>query len=150
MGSIPGLGRCPWRRKWQPISVFLPGKSHGQRRRAGYSPWDWLRDEQTQHNVLLSAVNSRQLGLGTRQVLRCSSWASFWIIRIHWLYSSLLSENEINILNQTIQLDPNPQVRDDSLGGVTPLQRQQKNQELVCSYPKDSLRAREKDWYPPP
>ena len=27
-----------WRRKWQPISVFLPGKFHGQRSLAGYSP----------------------------------------------------------------------------------------------------------------
>ena len=26
-----------WRRKWQPILVFLPGKSHGQRSLAGYS-----------------------------------------------------------------------------------------------------------------
>ena len=29
----------PWRRKWQPIPVFLPGESHGQRILAGYSPW---------------------------------------------------------------------------------------------------------------
>ena len=28
----------PWRRKWQPTPVFLPGKSHGQRSLAGYSP----------------------------------------------------------------------------------------------------------------
>ena len=26
MGSIPGLGRSPWSRKWQPIPVFLPEK----------------------------------------------------------------------------------------------------------------------------
>ena len=39
MGSIPGLGRSPWRRKWQPPPVFLPGKSRGQRRQVGYSPW---------------------------------------------------------------------------------------------------------------
>ena len=25
---------------WQPTPVFLPGKSHGQRSLAGYSPWD--------------------------------------------------------------------------------------------------------------
>ena len=30
-----------WRRKWQPTLVFLPGKSHGQRRLGGYSPWGW-------------------------------------------------------------------------------------------------------------
>ena len=28
-----------WRRKWQPTPVFLPGKSHGERCLAGYSPW---------------------------------------------------------------------------------------------------------------
>ena len=27
-----------WRRKWQPTAVFLPGKSHGQKSLAGYSP----------------------------------------------------------------------------------------------------------------
>ena len=24
-------GYCPWRKKWQPTPVFLPGESHGQR-----------------------------------------------------------------------------------------------------------------------
>ena len=36
--SIPGIGKVPWRRKWQPTLVFLPGKSHGQRNLVGYSP----------------------------------------------------------------------------------------------------------------
>ena len=27
----PWIGKIPWRRKWQPTPVFLPGKSHGQR-----------------------------------------------------------------------------------------------------------------------
>ena len=27
-GSIPGLGKIPWRRVWQPTPVFLPGESH--------------------------------------------------------------------------------------------------------------------------
>ena len=34
---------CPWRRKWQPPPVFLPGKSHGQRSLVGYSPWGCKR-----------------------------------------------------------------------------------------------------------
>ena len=33
-GSVPGS----WRRKWQPTPLFLPGKFHGQRSLAGYSP----------------------------------------------------------------------------------------------------------------
>ena len=35
-GSIPGLGRSPWSRK--PTPVFFPGKFHGHRSLAGYSP----------------------------------------------------------------------------------------------------------------
>ena len=34
----PWVGKIPWRRKWQPTPVFLPGKSHGQRSLTGYSP----------------------------------------------------------------------------------------------------------------
>ena len=33
------IRKTPWRREWQPTSVFLPGESHGQRSLAGYSPW---------------------------------------------------------------------------------------------------------------
>ena len=29
--------KIPWRRKWHPTSVLLPGESHGQRGLAGYS-----------------------------------------------------------------------------------------------------------------
>ena len=38
--------KIPWRRKWQPTPVFLPGESQGQRSLAGYSPWghkSWTR-----------------------------------------------------------------------------------------------------------
>ena len=35
--SILRLGRSPWRRAWQPTSVFLPGESHGQRSLVCYS-----------------------------------------------------------------------------------------------------------------
>ena len=38
VGSVPG--KMPWRRKWQPTPVFLPGKFHGQKSLAGCSPWD--------------------------------------------------------------------------------------------------------------
>ena len=30
------IRKSPWRRKWQPTSVFLLGEFHGL---AGYSPW---------------------------------------------------------------------------------------------------------------
>ena len=34
----PLVGKILWRRKWQPIPVFLPGESHVQRSLEGYSP----------------------------------------------------------------------------------------------------------------
>ena len=34
-GLIPGSGKIPWRRKWQPTSVFLRRKSRGQKNLAG-------------------------------------------------------------------------------------------------------------------
>ena len=37
-GFDPWVGKIPWRKKWQPTLVFLPGKLHGQRSLAGYSP----------------------------------------------------------------------------------------------------------------
>ena len=36
----PCVRNIPWRRKWQPTPVFLPGKSRGQRSLVGYSPGD--------------------------------------------------------------------------------------------------------------
>ena len=44
MGSMDAWAeKIPWRRKWQPTPVLLPGKSHGQRSLAGYSPGGWQR-----------------------------------------------------------------------------------------------------------
>ena len=36
-----------WSRKWQPTLVFLPGKFHGQRILAGYSPWGCKKSDMT-------------------------------------------------------------------------------------------------------
>ena len=67
-GFHPWIGKIPWRRKWQPIPVFLPGKSHGQRRLAGYSPWDLK--SQTQLNDWAHMLLS----------LSCSE---SWLFKIH-------------------------------------------------------------------
>ena len=45
--TILGLGRFPWRRKWQPNPAFLPGESHGQRSLVGYRPWDYKESDTT-------------------------------------------------------------------------------------------------------
>ena len=44
----PWFRKIPWRRKWQPTPVVLPGKSHGWRSLVGYSPQDHKESEATQ------------------------------------------------------------------------------------------------------
>ena len=57
------LGKTLWRRKWQPTSVFLPGKSHGQGSLVGYSSWgckqsDMISETTTFHvKARLTAYN---------------------------------------------------------------------------------------------
>ena len=36
-GFTTWIGKFPWRRAWQPLPVFLPGESDGQRGLSGYS-----------------------------------------------------------------------------------------------------------------
>ena len=36
----PWVGEMPWRRKWQPTPVFLPGESHEQRSLEGFIQHD--------------------------------------------------------------------------------------------------------------
>ena len=42
------VGKIPWRRKWQPMPVFLPGKSHGQWSLVDYSPRDCRESDTTE------------------------------------------------------------------------------------------------------
>ena len=35
----PWVGKIPWKKKWQPTPVFLPGNSHEQGSLVSYSPW---------------------------------------------------------------------------------------------------------------
>ena len=47
-GFDPWVRKIAWRRKWQPIPVFLPGEPHGQRSLAGYSPWGHNESDMTE------------------------------------------------------------------------------------------------------
>ena len=68
-GSIPGLERFPWRRKWQPTPIFLPGESHGQRSLAGYSPQG--------HRVGHDWATSLSLSLLLRYIYLCYILSQF-------------------------------------------------------------------------
>ena len=47
-GFNPWVRKIPWRRKWQPTPVFLPGKSQGQRSLVCYSPWGCKESDVTE------------------------------------------------------------------------------------------------------
>ena len=74
----------PGRKKWEPTPVFLPGKSHGQRRLVGCGPWGCIRaghylSTKQQQNALKGSILSPWSSAG-----RASCWpgqcpgASFW------------------------------------------------------------------------
>ena len=70
-GFHPWVGKIPWRRKWQPIPVFLPGEFHGQRSLAGYNPWghresdkaEWQRTHTHTWILQLRMVRTFRAGL---------------------------------------------------------------------------------------
>ena len=44
----PWVGKVPWRKKWPPTPVFLPGKTHGRKNLVGYSPWGRKESDMTE------------------------------------------------------------------------------------------------------
>ena len=109
----PWVGKIPWRRKWQLFPVFLAGKSHGQRRSAGYSSWGCKRVE---HHW-----TQRQLRLG-------SAWWDWCSCELEETPESLLSlllchqreEEEVAVCKpeRELSLEPNhagPLILDFSL-----------------------------------
>ena len=60
-GLDPWVAKIPWRRKWQPTSVFLPGGSHEQGSLADYSLWgckelDMTKNMKTKSQIILSLL----------------------------------------------------------------------------------------------
>ena len=72
---IPGSGKIPWRRAWQPTPVFLPGESHGQRSLEGY----------TVHRVTKSWTQLKWLSMHPLPFLTLLFY--IWISK-HWLSSN--------------------------------------------------------------
>ena len=89
----PWVGKIPWRRKWQPTLVFLPGKCHGQRSLAGQSPWDCKQLDMTEVTEYAhTCLHSHHLHstfniliyllcqISTQPLLLSIYWLSFFIL----------------------------------------------------------------------
>ena len=48
LGFDPRVRKFPWRRKWLPTPVFLPGESHEQGNQVSYSPWGNKESDMTE------------------------------------------------------------------------------------------------------
>ena len=51
-GFDPWFRKIPWRRKWQPTPVFLPGEFNGQRSPVGYCPWNHKESDMSEQVTL--------------------------------------------------------------------------------------------------
>ena len=52
----PWVRKIPWRRKWKPTPVFLPGESHGPRSGVGCSPWGCKDLDMTESDLVLQHI----------------------------------------------------------------------------------------------
>ena len=61
-GLIPGSGKIPWRRKWQPTPVLLPGESHGGRSLVG----NWEQQTSSFLPLIFSSQSSSNFSSSVR------------------------------------------------------------------------------------
>ena len=52
-GFDPWVQKIPWRRKWKPTPVFLPGRFYLQWSLVGYSPWGRKESDTTEHTHII-------------------------------------------------------------------------------------------------
>ena len=97
------LGKIPWRRKWPPTPVPLPGKSYGWRRLVGYSPWGRKGSDITEHFIFFLGSYScmKATNFHWRPIVHKISCSVLWYIS-HWdklvnKLEDLTSEKSIQI-----------------------------------------------------
>ena len=88
-GFIPGSGRIPWRRTWQPIPVFLPGESYGQRSLAGSRPWGCKESDTTEVTWHTAPLERRCSFRGQKHLKSFSPNDTYQILRWHPAYTVL-------------------------------------------------------------
>ena len=86
-GFNPWVRKIPWRRAWQPILVFFPGESHGQRSLAGYSPWGRKELDTTEATQHASTHTKRGMGSPGGSAIKNppatqEMWFTHWVGKI--------------------------------------------------------------------
>ena len=70
----------PWRRKWLPTPVFLPGEFHGQRSLEGYSPWGHKEMDTTKQ---LTLSDKRPVSRTHKELSKVNSKRRKYLLRKH-------------------------------------------------------------------
>ena len=65
----PWVGKIPWRRKWQPIPVFLPQEFHGQRSLVGYTVHRVTKNWTQLKQLSMQAILNNHIKGGPWQIL---------------------------------------------------------------------------------
>ena len=65
--------KIPWRRKWQPIPVFLPETFHGQRSTVGYSLWGHKESNISEHKYTYTPTHIKTMSSGHRDSINLAS-----------------------------------------------------------------------------
>ena len=100
----PWVGKIPWRRKWQPTPVFLPGKSHGGRKLADFSPWG-LREfdiDSTHTHTHTHTHTGILFRLKKWNPIICSSMDESW--RNYAMWNKLVTEGKSTIWLQLCEI----------------------------------------------
>ena len=86
----PWVRKIPWRRKWQPTPVFLPGEVHGQRSLEDYSPQGRKESHTTDrlHFILPGVYRNQACGL-TELIKSGKSGAVLSLSILFYLFLSL-------------------------------------------------------------
>ena len=105
LGFDPYIGKIIWRRKWQPMLVFLPGESRGQRSLAGYSPWGCKESERTE-----TAEHAQNYLLGPALCFCTCAFRLLVELGVSWVWELPLSGTNPNLISLILlKLCPEPQ-----------------------------------------
>ena len=81
------LQEDPWRRKWQPTAVSLPGESHGRRSLVGYSPQRHKELDTTEQVHFLSlSLLGRKVMTNLDSILKSRDITLLTKVRLVWLW----------------------------------------------------------------
>ena len=89
------VGKIPWKRSWTPTPVFLPGKSHGQRSLAHYTP-EGCKELDTTEGAILECEVKWALGSITMNKARGGDGIPVELFRI-------LRDDAVKVLHSICQ-----------------------------------------------